>query len=498
MFRIAKGSDIGVVDRLRHELTTYEWKDGVRHEDRRFYVEDERYYYFLDTARKELKGTNAEEIKPFVGNANANFKSIAPFKLYDYQEIIRGFVMKQYRVRFGSIRTLVALATGKGKTAVACETFTKLNKRFSILILPKYVEKWILDINKYIDLTEDDYYIVKGGDSLIKLMEMEKKDIPRIVIFSNRTIYNAMVGMSTGEYGNKYPMPLYELMEHIGSSQLLVDEVHQEFNSIYNSAIMLNPHFLLGLSATFNADDKSVKRHLDNFFFTRDRINPLQVEKYRRITSIHYTIGFMKWVKWKSYFTGGYCHITFEGSIMRNGKLLNAYIEMLLHTYEDEVVRNKDANKGKTLIFASTAKMIDKLVYAFKIKYPDKDIRKYMGKDPLSNILEADLTFTTLGSSGTAIDVPNLRTVINTVSMKSTNQNDQVFGRLRAIDGYTPNYVYLWSESVGSQGAHHHYRMNLFKDRVLKWTLKDYYKDLLPMYGGQNNTNTTGKPKGWY
>jgi len=481
MIRLPKQNASNETTGLALKQTIFSWNEGVRTIDKRFFVEDSDYYYFMDIEADYFEYTDYETIMPFERGRKANFKSIFKWKLRDYQEVIRSFIMDKLKRNITTTRILIELATGKGKTATACETFTKINKRFTILILPKYIDKWIGDINEYIDLNDDDYFVVRGGGLLVKLMEMKKSEVPRIVILSNRTIMNAMKDMRDGTYDEKYPMKLYDLMEHIGSTQLLVDEVHQEFESIYNANIILNPKFTLGLSATYYNDDYKVNQNLKKFFTKENKINPLELDRYRNVISIEFTLSENKKINNINFFTKSYCHNTFEGSLFRRKVILNKYLEMILFNFSRFVEDSEWHRDGKTLIFAGTAKMIDAIIKALKERYPKKDIRRYMGKDPLKNILEADITVTTIGSAGTALDVENLRTVYNTVSMASTNANNQVFGRLREIEGHFPNYIYHWSKNFPSHERHHNLRMRKLGPMVNKWSFADYDIDLAPV-----------------
>jgi superfamily II DNA or RNA helicase len=460
----------------------YRYEDGERIIDKRFYSECKDNFYFMNKMKHFLTKTIIKEIEPFSGSVKANFKSNSKFDLYDYQKVIKKFVLTRLKSKRRFNKILVSLDTGKGKTLTACNIYTTLNIRFTILILPKYIEKWINDVQKNIKIKREEFLVIQGSDSLEKLMRMKKKDVPRIIIFSNRTMLNALKNMEDGTYNERFKVPLWDLMKFIGSRQLLIDEAHQEFHSLYLVATVLNPKFLLGLSATFDTDERESKKHFLDMFPGIDRINPLGLDKYRNVTAVEYRVGRASDLNVTNYFTKAYCHTTFETSLMRKSQMLEGYLTMIAEIAFMKYFSQKDKNSGRLLIFANTRIMIEHIIRRLKREHPSYDIRKYMGEDPLENILDAQVCVTTLGSAGTAIDIEDLRQIIMTTSQASTNGNIQAFGRLRQIPDHIPDFTYLWSMDIGTQQNHHRTKMNLFRERTLKYSKEDYGIDLWPKF----------------
>lgn len=68
-------------------------------------------------------------------------------------------------------------------TFISIFSIVKLNMRTMILILPKYIDKWLGDIAEYTTTDiKKEVYVVKGGESLIELMEMEEVPYKFIVV----------------------------------------------------------------------------------------------------------------------------------------------------------------------------------------------------------------------------------------------------------------------------------------------------------------------------
>jgi hypothetical protein len=111
--------------------------------------------------------------------------------------------------------------------------------------------------------------------------------------------------------------------------------------------------------------------------------------------------------------------------------------------------------------------MVTVIMNYLKQQYPDKDIRRYIQGEPYENIMEADITITTIMSSGTALDIPNLRTVIALINISSSPANIQLLGRLRKLPDRSVKYYYVYCNQIRKQVEYHTKKFDLFKDRVI-------------------------------
>ena len=461
--------------------TVYTWEDGQKIVEAKMYVEDKDFYYFLDEALDNTDYIqNKVTVPVYESNTSAKLKFMSKFSLFDYQEVIKKFLLKRFK-KLVPNRLLVSLAPGKGKTLVACNTLVKINRRFAIVVLAQYIDKWISDVKKNMNIIDDDIYVVQGKKSLAKLMEMKKKDIPKIVIFSNRTMLQTIKRMEEDTYDDEFKIPLYGLLEHCNMDTVLLDEVHQEFVSIYKIVMMFNPKRTLGLSATFSTDKGALKIHFENFFKSHNRINPLGKDKYRNVTSVQYKFSDTKAINYINWFTKAFGHVNLETSILKFPTITKRYLDMIEYMVLMKYIKRKPEDRGRCLIFVATIAMAEKVVERLDKKYPELDIRKYTGEDKMKNVLEPDICCSTLGSAGTAIDIDQLTTVIQTVSILSSNANIQSFGRLREIDGRDDlNFVYLWTDGIDSMLSHHRNRIKLFDGDYIKWYYESYPVDINP------------------
>jgi len=399
---------------------------------------------------------------------------MAKFKPKPYQDEIKKFILNRFK-RPGKTYAAITLAPGKGKTATAMMTFVAMRRRFMMVLLPKYFKKWESDLKYLLGFKDEDILFVSGSDALKSLMNMDKKDIPKVVIISNRTLalmLDKLKDIPDGEY----PMHLSKLMEHCDIDTILLDEVHQEFNSIARAVTILNPYNLLALSATIESGDRIVNDLMGKFIPFRNRINPLDDDKFRNLISVQYRMSDMFKIRYKNYFTQSFMHATFETSIIKLPEVRENYLEMIAWGVDKFHIRKE--KPGKILIFAVTGDMIVLIIDKLKKTYPDLDIRKYMSKDPFENVLEADICVSTLGSAGTALDIPDLTTVFLTVSLLSKVGNIQAFGRLRKIPDIELDFIYYWSPDIQSMQAHHNVKMKLLEPYVKTFGYDKYTKDL--------------------
>jgi hypothetical protein len=116
--------------------------------------------------------------------------------------------------------------------------------------------------------------------------------------------------------------------------------------------------------------------------------------------------------------------------------------------------------------------MCEDAMYYYKQMMPDLKFAKYNQGDSLVDALGADVIIATLQKAGTAIDIPNLTTVIMTVAIDSIQSNLQALGRLRDLkklygSDRVPTFVYLACMNITKHMAYHKSKKELMKERAL-------------------------------
>ena len=119
-----------------------------------------------------------------------------------------------------------------------------------------------------------------------------------------------------------------------------------------------------------------------------------------------------------------------------------------------------------------------KLSAKLKKKYPQFDIRRYVSEDPWENLLEPDIIVSTLGSAGTAVDIPNLSTCILTNAIQSIQANRQSFGRLRNLkDNHSLEFVYFVCEDIPKHLDYHVAKKEMMMQRAKSF--RDVYSGVV-------------------
>jgi len=365
---------------------------------------------------------------------------------------------------------LVDLKTGKGKTYISMRVVTELGDVTAIIILSRYIDKWIGDITELTTADESDIYVVKGKDSLRKLVESEERY--DFVIFSLSTLRNYIKAYDD-ESGDIDVAP-EDLFSHLGIGTVINDEVHQSFHAVYMTTIRLNPCRVIALSATLDNLDKGMTNVYETLYPTDVRCgNLVTFDAHPVVIAVNYNIDNVDRVKYVG--PRGYSHTIFEQWLMRRSMFRDAYLEMLL-SYVHKGYISRRTKGDKLLVLVQTVDMATLLTNFLKTKYRKLVINRYVEEDPYDNIIDSDICVSTNLSAGTALDIPKLITVIQTVSMRSLQANVQALGRLREIRGKEVRYYYTYSSDISNQYRLHEVRKSVIGHLAKKYLYENYNK----------------------
>lgn len=474
-----------LIESLCNNLTSFsfEWNRVVR----RFIRKKSKEYFIYDVRTNEYRfpiktikyfmyalsanGFNKDDISITVVNdyvhTDIDIDINPKYKLRDYQDRCVDIIINGNEPIY-----LIDSKTGTGKGLISAASIVKMKKRALILVLPKYVDKWISDIKEYTTITDSDVYVVQGSKSLIDLMLMP--DIPyKIIVLSLRTFSNYLADYETinGEFN--YPVKPQDFMECIRTNVLFNDETHQHFHSLSHAMLYLNAEHAICATATFDSNEKTIKKLYNTIIPAECRISNLtQPKPYVEGICVRYELRLSSRIKFKR--KKGYSHTLFEQSIMRNYMLLYCYEEMILKYVKREFIDRKMSG-DKCLVFFATVDMCTHFSKVLKHEYPELNIMRYCEDDSYDNILSGDITCSTVLSSGTALDIPNLITVIQTISIYSLQSNLQSFGRLREIKDRVTKFIWFWTSDIINQR-----KMNQERYNLLQHSMKDYIEEVYP------------------
>lgn len=357
-------------------------------------------------------------------------------------------------------------------TVIATNAVCTMGKKVGVFILPRYIDKWVEDFSKYTDIDPERVFVVQGSDSIKKVLEdHDKYDV---FIFSSRTMMFYFKKFSDGLDVECRPD---ELFSKLGIGVLLSDESHQELKTIFMGLVYNNVPKLVGMSATLVSDKKDEK-YLQELLFPKEvRVsNLVKFDNHIEFVQAPYylNIGGLKF-RYQSHL--GYSQIEFEKSIMKYKLLAKSYYEMIWYRIETDYLERRKKGE-KAIIFFGLVGMCQafKEFLEKKEELRKKKIRvcKYTQGDPFSNILEYDIIVSTRKSLGTAIDVPKLISVYDTILERSVKGNLQAIGRLRRLEESRTIYYNIYAKNLLPHNAIAKARMNQCKAVYKRVTFSDY------------------------
>ena len=366
---------------------------------------------------------------------------------------------------------MVVLQTGKGKSLIALAALAEIKMRIGICILPTYIEKWVEDIVKTHEAKTTDIMAVLGSKAVRAVIALarDKELTAKYYIFSSRTMQDYITAYEEDPDSCVlvYGASPFEFFQLLGIGSLLIDETHQHFHAIFKVILYSNVQFQLGLSATLISDDSVVSRVHKIVYTEKQTYTHDEIDKYIDVYALGYYIpdNMIRKVKTTNFGSNSYSHSAFENSMVRNQPHLSFYISLITANLET-LYLDRYEKGDKCLIFVGTVKLATLLADIYKKLLPHLVVNRYCEDDKLENLHESDVIISTVISSGTAVDIKDLRVVLQTVSISSAPQNIQNLGRLRKLDNdRDTRFAYLFAENIRKQVQYHHRREELFAPR---------------------------------
>ena len=335
-----------------------------------------------------------------------------------------------------------------------------------------YVERWKGDLEKTFEFKRGELLIVRGTKDLIALQNMALEGTlkAQVIIITTGTMreyfknYEESNGRST-----VYPMKPIDFYPKCGIGFRVGDEIHQEFHNNFKIDLYTHVAKSLSLSATMESSDPFKNKMYSIAYPPNQRHDGGGYDAYIAVTAVMYHIGENTKVRYMG--AQGYSHTTFEESVMRNPVALKSYFKIIERQVYDRFV-GRFENGQKMLIFCALVDMCTALVERLKRIHPDFNIVRYVGSqdDSYDDLLEADIGVTTIGSGGTAIDIPNLRVSLMTTAIDSRQSNEQVLGRTRRLKDWPdiePEFVYFVCTDIEQHVKYHQRKKEFFKGKVV-------------------------------
>ena len=352
----------------------------------------------------------------------------------------------------------IGMQTGKGKGITSVSAATKIGYRTVMFMHPKYLDKWRTEIRRYISLPDEEILIVAGGKPLSKLIHLAKsgEKLASFIIISSATYRNYLSeyeendSLAIDEYGCR---PI-EFFETIKAGTMIIDEVHEAFHMNFRICCYSNLEVVIALSATLMNYDKFMEEMYEMAFPKLQRADKLADDRYIKVYPISYRFYNPRPIRLNEWNQNTYSHNAYEESIIRNKYILANYLKMFKFVIDHGYIKDKKPG-DKVRIYATKISMCTLIRDYLRTQYPDLVIERYVGEDEYENLIDPDISISTLGSGGTGHDIPNLRVVILSVNILSIQSNRQVLGRLRKLEDRDTKFYYLYCDDFDKHREYH-------------------------------------------
>jgi hypothetical protein len=266
-----------------------------------------------------------------------------------------------------------------------------------------------------------------------------------------------------------------EFCQVIRAGTRIIDEVHEEFFSMFKIDLYTHIPRSISLSATLEDDDPFTESMYKIAYPMDERCKIVVRAKYIRSFAVRYFMDCADEFATSERGSTMYSHIAFEKNFYtkRYGHLLPHYLNFINERFEERFLTRYEEGQ-KCLIYAASIQMCTSITEFLKTKHPDLDVRRYVEKDSYDNLMDATVCVSTLGSAGTGHDIKGLITVLMTTSLRARKKNIQGPGRLREKEGVEMEFEYFTCMQVPKQVEYHISKELLLPERMKECILVDY------------------------
>ena len=367
---------------------------------------------------------------------------------------------------------IVTLQTGKGKTELTKHCIHRQGLRTAAFMKGGFIDRWTPDLEESFKFKRGEILEIRGGNSLKALMEMclDGEAIGNMNLISTNTFSDYLKDFEADGYASGFPIAPLDFFNRLGIGFGVLDEGHQYPHQIMKLFSYMNIHKFLNLSATLDTKDSFRNKMYEIMFPRKDRFNAGYYDAFIRVIAIKYNLKAPRSIRYKG-FGGAYNHNTFEASLMtrKNKHMLESYVSMIGHYMRVNFVDVMEAGQ-KAILFCGTVNMCTLLTKLLGKMFPDMKVVRYVSKDKMSVMNDADIIVSTVLSAGTAVDIKNLRYNLMTTAIDSQQSNEQTLGRTRRLRDWpdiTPLFQYFVCMDIDKHVKYHENKEEFFRGKVL-------------------------------
>lgn len=421
---------------------------GATEDGKEVYIHRNCFQDLLDyLANKNIPKSCIDIVDIPVPNGTAVKLELLPmYVLRDYQEIIKSDILRPH---LHSAR--IDLYTGYGKTLTSLAAAVDFAEKVLVMVPPKYFGIWSEALEKtYKDIGQR-WITISGSAELQKLidrgLENDLEDIDVVILSS--TTYRAYLD-NFEKYGERIDSLGFNVQpprfhEACGFGLQINDEIQEDPGLLFRIDIYSNVKKQIYLSATPFTGNAFVTKMIDKQLPDETQCRLPSYEVFINCLGLLYTEAKIKPQDYLTPYKNTYNHARYETVMMNNPKRKMDYFKMVGRVADG--VFTKDRLEGqKLLILCATVAFIDDLVIYFKERYPDIQVNGHTSGSPYARLLENTITISTIKSSGTGVDIPNLRELILLQATGSKKDAIQILGRLRKLKSFpdvTPKLTFM-------------------------------------------------------
>jgi bisphosphoglycerate-dependent phosphoglycerate mutase len=407
--------------------------------------------------------------------APAVFKVKEKFSMRDYQETILEDILRPH---LHSAR--VDLQTGKGKTYTSLEAQAALGCRTVIMVPPKYFGIWeeaLKDVYEDIDLR---FVRVSGSAELQMIInrgiedDLEGIDVILVSNITYRSYIDAFERLGDQIHTVGYNAPPPRFHEALKAGLQINDEIQEDPGLLFRTDMYTNVAKQIYLSATPFTGNDYVTKMIDLMLPPETCCRLPDYDSYINVVGVLYSEPQIQSRDYLTPFKNTYNHARYETQMMKSKKRLELYNQMVGKIIYGQYIADR-IQEQKALVLCATTAFIDQLVKFLKVKYPDLQINEHIAGSPYARLMLNDITVSTIKSSGTGVDIPNLREVFLLQATDSKKDNIQILGRLRKLKLFpdvTPRLTYLVCQHIPQHCKYARNKKDHFMGKALNMVMR--------------------------
>ena len=180
------------------------------------------------------------------------------------------------------------------------------------------------------------------------------------------------------------------------------------------------------------------------------RYKGMEFDRYVDTTALLYELADTHGIRYTAIGSKNYSHIEYEKNFYRNRKLMIDYLTMIGDQVQKYYIEHRKPG-DRCLVYGASIQFCTTLSEYLKKRFSNIDVRRYVEDDPYENLMEAEISVSTVLSAGTGHDIAGLITVILTVAISSSASNIQGFGRLRNLGDKPTRFIYFTCKDISKQ-----------------------------------------------